>query len=1203
MRKTKIGLPISQPKNKSQDEKVKDVILKKNVLIEDTEKFNASSVRSNAIPFDNDTGIISNSPEILFFSSFEPAYNDEGLLNKTGEILQAKQESLFISANKSLKDVIDSSIFTDIQSYASGTRDEIKEFCDNFIADSNDLIAQMENIRKNLDPLYPNLVPYDDKGKVDLNAALKEYPGGIDVFPKQVGNVIGDEDTIKFWTSTKVWLQMCREVKEILARGYPSNLLSNSTSVKPVINSSYKNPYKLTPANSANIKKFTWNKKTFISPSINDVAILAKEGFDNAVDSYKVLFSKNIFSSKIFSNSDSFEESIGRLAYLLCKEHVYSSKMMKNSSFAAQYGYDIGTRTDAINIWDYIIGSSGADITDISSSPLGNGNSLVSIAQTADNGSEILTFEDRYITDDVGLKRQGTVITPGMYYYVESSLNTVNNTFDTTRIDSLLSKLNTAESTFKIMLESMVFKLTPSSVSSPSGEGKNQTIEARNRAINSIKNYNKTSTEGELLGLVKMLSNPIDLVRKIENEILAESPLMNRGVVTAEESKAGESVIFGPMYTNLLWSRDVDGVFITNSANKPTDISWLLISLAADDTHLKTLIFMRTIATLINQLENVVATKEVQEYTGDEFGYDEQGNVVSNPQVTVTKDITIKTLLSEAIIKRIIEITSTQTADPNSFNASVYINDVKDALDGVIPKGLEMLDNIVNVMKQIDINNWFMTNSTGNQGDINNTFYSGIPKSTYYAAFFELCMLMIHAANPERIMSYSDSYYGCFSTKKVNQHVISGFKQNSGEIIAVYQMDKILSACEKMIYEQIKYVRKSTNTAYALIKNLKKQFSSYKDSLASGKFSVFLASINSTLKNSSLSKYLLTKEQLQLVNSCLKDTSNRCSLNYSSPLKEVAPYFYEIKDNPDLDLILPLEDIHLPSWNFWLKNFLNEGRFRQSEGFNKKIISIGIPPKLQRRLQISASSIVSKTNRKSLIKLRIYRYDMLKPDLVHLPKTLLFDFELFNSKLLSTYTADPATIQSQNPNISPEDPEYNSKVLKSLFADKTVLSAKYDFLPTEEKIILFNSHYESFLFELYLKFISDSSFDEQKYYRYSQLPRPPDNLGILSQVSSRTSFNKFFINHTFMAKPEDLKSDLISPRKFDRVYHTIIDPDDFTVDLNLTSPDVFQKYLSKGDVINSANGSYVRKKTDVNEITFDKYFVSIESYGESATAT
>jgi hypothetical protein len=88
-----------------------------------------------------------------------------------------------------------------------------------------------------------------------------------------------------------------------------------------------------------------------------------------------------------------------------------------------------------------------------------------------------------------------------------------------------------------------------------------------------------------------------------------------------------------------------------------------------------------------------------------------------------------------------------------------------------------------------------------------------------------------------------------------------------------------------------------------------------------------------------------------------------------------------------------------------------------------------------------------------------------------------------------------------------------------------------------------------------------------------------------------------------MAKPEDLKSDLISPRKFDRVYHTIIDPDDFTVDLNLTSPDVFQKYLSKGDVVKSANGSYVRKKTDVNEITFDKYFVSIESYGESATAT
>jgi len=1197
MAKTKIGLPASQPKSKDQNEKAKDVILKSNISTENTEKFNPSSIRSNAIPFDNDTGIISNSPEILFFSAFEPVFNNEGILNKTGEILQAKQESLLISANKSIKDLLDSEIFADIQSYASGTREQIKDFCDNFIVDSNDLISQMENIRKNLDPLYPNLIPYDDKGKVDLNAALKEYPGGIDVFPKKVGDVIGDEENIKFWTATKVWLQMCRELKEILAKGYPSNLLSNSTSVKPVINSTYKNPYKLTPANSSNIKKFVWNKKMFVAPSINDVSVLAKEGFDNAVSVYKILFSKNIFSSKIFSNSDSYEESIGRLAYLLCKEHVYSSKMMKNSSFANQYGYDIGTRNNAINIWDYIIGSSGSDITDISSSPLGNGNSLVSIAQTADNNSEILTFEDRYIADDIGLKRQGAVITPGMYYYVESSLNTVNNTFDTSRISSLLSKLDTAESTFKIMLESMIFRLSPSSVSSPTGNGKNQMTEARNRAVNSIKNYNKSSTEGEFLGLVKMLSNPIDLIRKIENEILAESPLMNRGVVTNEESKAGDTVIFGPMYTNLLWSRDTDGVFVTNSTNKPVDVSWLLISLAIDDAHLKTLIFMRAMAMLVNQLENVVATKEVQEYTGDEFGYDEQGNVVSNPQVTVTKDITIKTLLSDAIIKRVIEITNIQSIQ----NASVYTNNLKDALDGVATKGLELFDNIVNIMKQIDITNWFMTNAAGNQGDTSSTFYSGIPKSTYYAAFFELCMLMIHAANPERIMAHSDSYNGSFSTKKVTEHVISGFKQNSGEIITVYQMDKILSASEKMIYEQIKYVRKSINTVYALIKNLKKQFSYFKDSLESGKFKIFLDNVSEALKNKSLSKYLLTKEQLQLVNSCLKDISARSSLSYSSPLKEIAPYFYGIKDNSDLDLVLPLEDIHLSAWNFWLKNFLNEGRFRQSEGFNKKIISIGIPPKLQRRLQISASDIISKTNRKSLIKLKIYRYDMLKPDLVHLPKILLFDFELFNSKLLASYVADSATLQNQN--ISPEDPQYSSKVLRYLFLEKTVLSNKYELLPAQEKLLLFHSHYESFLFEIYLKFISDSSFDEQKYYRYNPLPRTPENLGMLSQVSTRTSFNKLFVNHTFMAKIEDLKNDLISPRKFDRVYHTIVDPDDFTIDLSLTSPHVLQNYLSKGDVIKLNDGSYARKKTDVSEITFDKYFVSIESYGESSTAS
>jgi hypothetical protein len=66
-----------------------------------------------------------------------------------------------------------------------------------------------------------------------------------------------------------------------------------------------------------------------------------------------------------------------------------------------------------------------------------------------------------------------------------------------------------------------------------------------------------------------------------------------------------------------------------------------------------------------------------------------------------------------------------------------------------------------------------------------------------------------------------------------------------------------------------------------------------------------------------------------------------------------------------------------------------------------------------------------------------------------------------------------------------------------------------------------------------------------------------------------------------------LKKSLISPRKFDRVFHLLVDPDDFIVDTTLTESFALTKYQN-----DSSSGS------SLDEITFDKYYAAIETYSD-----
>jgi hypothetical protein len=74
------------------------------------------------------------------------------------------------------------------------------------------------------------------------------------------------------------------------------------------------------------------------------------------------------------------------------------------------------------------------------------------------------------------------------------------------------------------------------------------------------------------------------------------------------------------------------------------------------------------------------------------------------------------------------------------------------------------------------------------------------------------------------------------------------------------------------------------------------------------------------------------------------------------------------------------------------------------------------------------------------------------------------------------------------------------------------------------------------------------------------------------------------------------------PKKFDRVFNIIIDPDDFYVDESQTSDQSLQDLLDLGVLAqgpqgnNKNNNRYKHRDTSMSDVTLDEYFVTVEPY-------
>ena len=1123
--------------------------------------------------FDYSTGVDSQNPEIISFADFIPLYDDAGNLSAAGQALQVKQDALFLSAKKSIDSTLALPTIDAVIQQLKSNETEINSFCESFISDINGVFNTVDAIKKKFDFRVP-FTNEENQTLIQLNPTDPNYPASA-------ADILFDSSPdIENWTNTKTWVRSCLELKEVLKRGLPNGLLSDSTIVPSVQNSSaYKDPYTLLGSSTNNdfpprsrTTRFGFKPQQFSPGNFKNYGdVPGEQEFNQFVSDISTLYDVGLFSE---ANTSDVPKHVARMCYVLSKEHVFS-KALKSSIFDTWYTASGFQKDDSVSgkyrFWDYVIGQSGTDVTEIPVQLGNTGFSAINLAQsrqtitTQANPSqtstiEVLTFENEYIIDNIGTRRDDVVMTPGSYFYLESNLkSSIDPPTLPQNLQALDEQLDKFKSFFDTLRKELVFSATPRP--------------RQPREIIATINQQPQNSLGLSAYYSVALEHPIELFRKISNQVLVQNGLLDRNkfIQLSNPAQVSASPNFGPA----------------------------LLREATLNKRLMALLFVY-VAGIINEDFNATVARKLTtiEQQTYEPPSDDPNDLGLAPGEPIVKKAVVNISYQELITQEIIKILETKPQGASSkknnyffveelFNELNAKNSSASTTFAFFKSIAEFMNSLLDPVTEENVYAFETKNGIENYY----TFYSSISRTTFFCGLFELICYIVSLATADGFGPLKEGE----PSKIIVEQIAEPFVSVSGNI-KILNFENYISRIETSIAEENRNFKNYLSRFYYFIAALYKQINPFKNNFATissttqgnvNPLSRLAGTTREIIGDPALAQLLITKEQLSLVKSKLSYLKKRTTPTYSSEIKNVLPYFLELKDNPDLDLFLPLEDTHLGAWNFFLKDFFkNDPKFRQSEAFNKKIASIAIPQGLVRRLSRKyASNYNSNLRLAPIIKINLYRVDELRPSLVHKPLSFLFNANEYPTRILNHYVS--GTLEAES----------NSIVSPVLNEDQ-----KKQQNETRE------NHKTSFILEEYLKFTTSTFFDEQKYQQYDLIKPVIDaefqkflqSTGANVSYSPTSSTTKYYTEENLLTNLEALKKSLIMPKKFDRVFHVLFDPDDFEVYVNPADP----KATTAADielyndviVTRNENGQlrYLRRQTRPEDITFDSYFTQIE---------
>lgn len=434
--------------------------------------------------------------------------------------------------------------------------------------------------------------------------------------------------------------------------------------------------------------------------------------------------------------------------------------------------------------------------------------------------------------------------------------------------------------------------------------------------------------------------------------------------------------------------------------------------------------------------------------------------------------------------------------------------------------------------------------------------------------------------------------------------------------INISTKDKFFKAIDASIYMEMQYLTMAMLTVSNTLSTFSRGMSETKQLLSKLDANDYLRLINYLGDPNKLS-FLLKEPQLTLMLSTIEDVYQ--SFQDFSEDGEFTPGNKGVLFGTYYDRLT-----HSKKIVEILKNFFSASEFRSSKGYNKKIISIGLAQDLLK--SVLPDVITGKQD--DIFKISIYKMDLLNNDVVYKPKTYIFEASRYPSRvyndvkgsinsLLEMPTRNYTMFYQKNKE-NTETPYWED--MSNSF-DET-----YSFLSQTEKQEIITNHAASFLLENYIKIMTGLVINETTFNLTSQEAEAllkeyefgTNASQVKTSMEKKKSLKSLNIGqNTGQIKKESLMSKqsiavatklafqpiaaslrhLIQPKKFDRVFHIIFDPE-FEVDEEKTNKYLIQQLVQKGTLKEKPRNVLLHVDVDKTpeDLTLETFFAVVESY-------
>ena len=1186
------------------------------------------------------TGLSEDQPIIILTSKFIPIFSF-GKENFISNALNTKENSILLTAKNAINILSQNK---DTQDYVSANTENLKTFLDS----ENEFI---KNILSQLSDVLCRLNVKNWSYKDTSSSTIYSFETSL------LEKTYKKEDIDNF-SNSKLWNQFLLEFKlDVIS--HTRDLIGT----KRDKSGNDKDPYKLSGLVA---EKGDSSKRIWINPYYKN--ILSEDDINRSDDvsideNVKALISlqNNLYvnlnsalktgnqNSTGTSSSESIElltqyhgsgKDISLISNSLAKEANYSKEIISNSKILSDnYGYSISIDGSGnIQIWDYLVGkfkNSVLEVQDSSSDIVGKGRSLSSLSQysvLSHNSSDqykVLTFESSFLPQ--------SEITPGSFYFIDSTLDTPDGkNFDLSRINVLTDKLKKTSDTLNI--------------------------------ISKFCGYD----QGQ-----KDVTDPADLVNQILHKFDYFTDMYSKCILPTN--------LVGNIPTGLAY--DVISNLSNQEKNNRFSAAVARCAIIPSDTYkyqganLKSLLFLMVMNAVILQAKSESSSESSKMSFSDESIKKVQNKIMKIlKDGSIELDDYIKAKNQNRIFADHIVITD---------NSGSTITDVSAPSTEIISLEKGIWKTVFDIMKEV-----YNSSDLYDLQNKSSTVYSGINKIAYLFAYFDMILRVISSMSPEILLGkYGYHNKTAYETGLVLKEVLSTeinsffYMGSQGAGNGSFSLGKNPVQVQPIEFAKSYLITEKSiiNSQIGILKNFVSQLNT---SLID--FSVFLGQkfgehianvsplyesdteLNSIQKNALLGMSL-TEEQLVLSNYISSELSDKINTNLDSESKlSSIPFF---ADFPKVfSSYLPINDTELLSY-FLLSSFFKSEEFLLEKGNNKKIMSIGIPPKMLRSLSSTSSSPdTQEAIRKNIIRIKIYKVDRLHPELVFIPQSYLFEMSRFPTRVLGNWNFN--NFSSNETNILQIPTKFYLNSQFNLHDDYSkAFESHGSILSDDQKVEIYSNHAKSYLAEEYLRWFTDCNLDETRYFHYSKMSNTlhsievqyqnylntissniqqnqtaapansstvsvqftdplsgnkytfpskmsnnmkPDNI-VSSQnkkIQSSTvnptldltdSMRSYFLRETLMHDTSVHKRRASYPKKFDRCFSIIFDPDDFIVDDSQSDSSTLAVMKQNGIIIggnfDSSNKkiAYRHRDTSPGDVSFDQYFTTVEPFDYNQT--